>query len=517
MRILIGNPAYRQAVGDGLERYMLGAGMRFPWSLLKRESERPRYAMFPFFLAYAAALLENRKFDVSVVDAVPLNLSEADFDQRVADAAPHVIVLEPNTAVIDRVLQQARRLRDRTGARIVLVGSHASACASQILADNAHVEFIVVGEYELGLLNLLEACRAGEGAQGLTGIVHRRSDGSIASNGRAPVIADLNALPPPARHLFPAYFDRDMTVYRDGFCQLAPAFHMHASRGCPFRCNFCVWVQTLYENGKQRHFSPARIADEMEMLVRDFRAREIYFDDDNFTGSRAHVSAMCSELIRRDKKIRWSAMTDAIALNEGLLETMAAAGCIGIKFGLDSADAEILKTAQKPLKVSRVAELVEKAKRLGIKTHMTVVFGLNGETRKSLAATFQFCCDLDVDSIQFSLATPCPGTTLYDELNSQGRISAKSWDEFDGANRSVITYGDISQTDLELFQAQSHSRWLRAKIRKPAWVLRQIRYIARVAEGQGIRGVVRRFRRGARLLIGDAARVGDGLSRTLRW
>ena len=68
---------------------------------------------------------------------------------------------------------------------------------------------------------------------------------------------------------------------------------------------------------------------------------------------------------------------------------MAEAGCIGIKFGLDSADSEVLRTTNKPLKVSRVASLIETARRLGIKTHMTVVLGLSGETKASLDRTFR--------------------------------------------------------------------------------------------------------------------------------
>src|SRR5205085_9201643 len=98
-RVLLANPAFTRDLDDGLERYMLGAGMRYPWSLLKRTGDRPRYAMLPLFLAYAAALLEQEGFAVRVIDGVPLNVREEEFLARVRESSPDVIFFEPNAAV----------------------------------------------------------------------------------------------------------------------------------------------------------------------------------------------------------------------------------------------------------------------------------------------------------------------------------------------------------------------------------------------------------------------------------
>ena len=108
MRVLLANPAFTRDLGDGLERYMLGAGMRYPWSLLKRSCDRPRYAMFPLFLAYAAAVLEQEGFDVRVIDGVPLNLREEELLARIQETSPDVIFFEPNAAVIDDTLRLIR-------------------------------------------------------------------------------------------------------------------------------------------------------------------------------------------------------------------------------------------------------------------------------------------------------------------------------------------------------------------------------------------------------------------------
>jgi radical SAM superfamily enzyme YgiQ (UPF0313 family) len=293
---------------------------------------------------------------------------------------------------------------------------------------------------------------------------------------------------------------------------------MHTSRGCPFNCNFCLWVQTLYENKKQRFFSTERVVDEMQMLIDRYGAREIYFDDDNFTGNRKHVSSLCSEIKRRKLKIAWSAMADAIALNVELLDEMADAGCIGIKFGLDSADIKVLDNINKPLNTSRLESIIDHAKKRKIKTHMTVVFGLTGETKTTLNKTFNYSCKLDIDSIQYSIATPCPGTAMYNDLKSRDLIAANKWDDFDGANTTVVKYSDFSQQYLNNFMAQSHSRWIRAKLKDPIWVFRQVLYLERIIRGQGIKGIIKRFKRASRLIAGDAATIDTtGKSQSLRW
>ena len=104
MKVLLGNPAFRSPIEGDQEKYMFGAGMRFPWSILKDKNEFPRYAMFPFFLSYAAALLERDGFEVFVLDGAPLNLDDQEFIGHVFDVQPDVIVFAPNTAGFSRTL-----------------------------------------------------------------------------------------------------------------------------------------------------------------------------------------------------------------------------------------------------------------------------------------------------------------------------------------------------------------------------------------------------------------------------
>jgi anaerobic magnesium-protoporphyrin IX monomethyl ester cyclase len=501
MVILIANPALRFRLEGENERYFFGAGCRFPWSLRKERKTYPRFAMFPFFLGYSAALLERDGFEVKVIDGVPLNLPQEDFLERAIAVKPDLIIFEPATPAINWVSKLAAELVQRTGAKIAFVGSHVTSFPKETLQENPHVDFIAVGEYEMTVLEMARRVRDGREMTGMAGLAYRDAKGEFAGGQRAPEIDPVEQLPPPARHLFPAYFEKNLGLYHDGFCQHRPAIQLHSSRGCPFRCNFCLWIQVMYNNGKHRCFSATRVVDEMVEAKEKFGAREVYFDDDDFTVRKDHVLAICDEIERRGLRLPWSVMGDAMATDVETLERMARAGCIGMKFGLESADPTVLKRIGKPIKLDRVRLVAQTAQRLGIKTHMTVTFGLSGETHESMQRTFDFASSLDIDSVQFSVGTPYPGTRFYEELQRNGRLKFERWEEFDGANNAVFDGEGLDPDFVERFQATVHGRWLRKKFRDPRWVIRQVRYLARLSKGQGFSGLAKRVSRGAKLLI----------------
>lgn len=499
-RVLIANPAFRLPLEEGDERYFFGAGCRFPWSLRKRPAEYPRFAMFPFFLGYTAALLERDRFDVKAIDGVPLNLAYDDFIRRAVSTRPEVILFEPATPTINWICEVARTLAAQTSAKIVLAGPHVTTFARDLLQEHPHVDYVMIGEYEIAFLELARRLRNGASCEDLEGVAFRTADGQFAGGDRAPEIDPLDQLPPPARHLFPAFFNADLGLYHDGFCQHRPAIQLHSSRGCPFGCNFCLWIQVMYDNGKHRCFSPCRIVDEMIEARDRHGAREIYFDDDDFTVRKEHVLRVCDEIERRRVKVPWSVMGDVMATDEETLVRMARAGCIGLKFGLESTDPLVLQRTGKPIKTERVLQLVGAARSLGLKTHMAVTLGLPGETYQSLLRTFDFACGVDIDSIQFSVATPYPGTRLYAELQHAGRLRAERWEDFDGANNAVFECEGIDREFLERFEASAHGRWLRHKLRQPRWLYHQAGQMLRLARGQGLSGLYRRVLRGYRLL-----------------
>jgi radical SAM superfamily enzyme YgiQ (UPF0313 family) len=510
MTVLLANAPTRIPAGPGLERYFVKAGSRWPFSITKPPSEPCRYVPFPFSLAYLAALLEKQGTPVEVFDGVALNVSRSTFLARASSYRPSVIVMEATTPTIDDDLELCKELKARTGATIALAGAHPTHFASAILESNPQIDVVLRGEYELNALGAITALSAAEAHERearldtVPGIVRRVAsgprEGKVHEGPPGGPIDDLDALPFPARHMFPTRQAPTMWPYWDGFCQRRPAVQLHGSRGCPFKCTFCLWVSVIYEQGPYRTFSGKRIVDEMEHVIREYGAKEVYFDDDIFTARERHVLELCDEIRARGLRVSWSVMGDAMAVTEKAIEAMARAGCIGMKFGVESANTEVLRKLRKPLKIAKVRDVVDWCASRGIKTHATITFGLEGDTPETMRETLDFACSLPADSIQFSVTTPFPGTEHYASALRDKRLVGR-FSDFDGARSSVLRYGAMTPEFVADFTARAPSIWLRARMKDRQWMSRQVRYFARIGKDQGLPGIARRARRAADLLL----------------
>lgn len=272
----------------------------------------------------------------------------------------------------------------------------------------------------------------------------------------------------------------------------------------------------MYRNGKYRTFSPKRVADEMEYVIKKFDAKEVYFDDDSFTIDKIHVLGICDEIKRRDLKVKWSCMADAICADEEMIGAMADSGCIGMKFGVESAEEEILKRIGKPLDYEKLKQMLKTCVNRKIKTHATFTFGLTGENRQTLHKTLEFAKSLDVDSVQFSITTPFPGTRYYDEIKEKGMLKTQRWQDYDAAGKSVIQYSGLTSEEVEDFCSQASSRWLRHKLFDIRWVARQFHNLNRFRKGQGCKSLFKKLSRFMKLAFMHSRPESFDKLRTLR-
>lgn len=493
----LANPVYRIKLDSRCEQFFIRAGSRWPFSLVKKVDELSDYLPFPFYLAYAAALLEKEHgVEVYVRDSIALNEAESAFWDYCLKLRPDIVLFETATNTLIHDAELARKIRAAIpNVIIAFSGFHVTALPRETLeVAKGAVDFLLLREYEFTLLALVRALRDNQPTSSIPSLASFSSNGVTINDKYIPI--DINQLPFPARHLLPSNDHHDLSVYWDGFCQLKPAIQMHASRGCPFRCNFCVWVQAIYDSGKYRPRNVANICDEMEEVIGKYKAREIYFDDDTFTGSKKHVLQLCDEIIKRGlpQRVKWSAMADFMITDVEMINRMKSAGCIGLKFGVESGDKVVLKKINKPIDFKRVKENCQLCTDLKIKTHATFTFGGSGENRASLQRTLEFAKQLNCDTVQFSLTTPFPGTAYYKELLKENRLNAKDWRDFDGTNKCVIKYDDMDADYVSRFHEGAMRAWTKHKIKKPQWVCRQFYFLARSARSQGVSLLQKRVR-----------------------
>lgn len=502
MKVMLANSPSIKDLENGFEKYFVKAGSRWPFSVIKKRNEKLKdYIPFPFYLAYTASLLKQDDFEISVIDAVPLNWDHKRFIEHVISESPDILLVESTTPTFEIDLKNLQAIKSKLGCIICLAGSHATSYPEDILLKYEGIDYIFQGEYEFSFLNFCKLLKNNqkEKLNELNSIAFKISDNEIHKSEKG-LIKNLDELPFPLWEYFPQKGLKTWDYYWDNICQFKPAAQMHSSRGCPFRCDFCVWIQVMYDDSNHRSFSAKRIVDEMVELEKRFGIKEVYFDDDIFTGSKKHINDFCDEMIKRKIKIKWSAMGDAMACSPEDAVKMAQAGIIGYKFGVESGDPRVLKEIQKPVKHDKVKAICKKFNENGVKTHATFSFGLSGETKESMQNTLNFMKELSVDTLQVSIATPFPGTRFYDKVKANNQIVDLSWDDFDGANSSVISTENLTNTEIQNFAQYALKSWLYSRLINPSWVLRQIKMMLNVLRGQGLEGFMRIIKTGLRIL-----------------
>lgn len=309
MRVQLANPGYKYPLNDKYEKYFIRSGSRWPHCGIKRKGRLPHYLPFPFFLAYTTALLLKEKHNVNVLDAIALDYDDDQFLKESKDVCPEVILFETTTPTIEHDLYIARKLKEVTAAKIVLAGPHAIVYANDLIKNYGFIDYILKNEYEFKFNELVKKINGENSVENIEGIAYKGSNSNILSQKEASLQYSFDILPMPARQPFPSNKINDMSRYWDGFCQFCPAIQVQATRGCPYGCYSCLWNEVLYTSKKYRKFSPQRVVEEMKFVIKEYNAREIYFDDDDFTIDTNYVSEICNLKI---KGFQWANNIDQV-------------------------------------------------------------------------------------------------------------------------------------------------------------------------------------------------------------
>ncbi len=494
MKVLVANPATRESISETKERFFIKAGSRWPWSLEKNKNEKNTACFFPFFLAYTANLLIDAKHEVQVIDGVAMDMAEAEFMQRTTNINPDFIVIETQTHAIGHDLSLCKKIKSNLpNVKILLCGAHVTIYPKELLEENPCIDFVTKAEYEFTVFELVQRLESGNSDLKIDGLAYRNENGDVWVSEKKGFIEDINTLPSPAFGLFPTNNEPDLSIYGDGICTYRPAVTLHASRGCPFKCDFCLWNQVMYDH-KYRMFSPDRIVDEMEYVKENYGAKEVYFDDDDFCINKKHVLALCKEIKDRGLNIKWSCMGDAMASDEEMIREMANAGCIFMKFGVESGNEQVLKNIRKPLKPDKAVKVSKWCRKYGIMTHATFSFGLDGDTHETMQDTLNLANRIKFDTAQASISTPFPGTFYHEKLVEKGHLDAPSWDSFDGTTNCTFNTDELTSEEIEKFRRKAIKSMVFHKAIDPVWQWRFMKRNYLLYKNYGLNAVLSPFK-----------------------
>ena len=303
-----------------------------------------------------------------------------------------------------------RLVRERTGAPIVVGGSGYSVFPSAIL-EATGADYGIAGDGEVALTQLATTLAARGDPTQAPGLVYRAGDGFRRN---APWSGDLSELPRRAR----ALVDNER-YFREG-----GQGGIETKRGCDRPCIYCA--DPVGKGCRVRMRTPAQVADEFETLL----ARgidHVHLCDSEFNVPVEHALAVCEEMTRRElrNRARWYTYATPAGFTRELARAMRAAGCIGVNFGADNGDDEMLGRLGRDFRSADLQETAAACREAGLVFMYDLLLGGPGETRESIARTIELMKRLSPDRVGVSLGVRVyPGTALAEMVRREGPIAA---------------------------------------------------------------------------------------------
>jgi radical SAM superfamily enzyme YgiQ (UPF0313 family) len=427
-------------------------------------------------LAQLAVMLQP-EYSVAVIDAIAERMNWKTFEALVRERAPKYYLTQATAPTLTNDMYGVMLARS-IGARTIAFGTHVTPMPFDTLRDFPALDFVLRGEPELTLRELIDALEGREADRpewlngllketdptwqpivtpsgperdlsSIKGLVYR-AHGEYQQNPDRPFIPRLDSLPVPNYDLLPLDAYR-MPLMKGPFCFIV------TSRGCPAGCKYCI--KHVSYQWSVRLLSPERVVQEIKLLY-DKGIRNIHMYADLFTVNREQVMGICRLLIEQNLKIRWTCNSRVDYVDEEMLSQMGKAGCWMISWGIESGNEAILKRAAKGANPKKAHQALTWARNAGIKNWGYFIIGLPGETLETIRETIDFSKTLPLELAIFHIAAPYPGTPFFFEVVKNGWFRpGTQWEQVDMDKDTVLQYDNLSAEDLMYWQRRAFREW----------------------------------------------------------
>ncbi|HLC18544.1 MAG TPA: radical SAM protein [Thermodesulfobacteriota bacterium] len=341
------------------------------------------------------------------------SVSPVDFDDVLTADAVGISTI---TSTTRRSYEIAKLIR-KAGIPVFMGGPHVTYMVDEALD---YCDYVLRGETDDIILDFIKALETGTGIKEIPGISFKR-DGEIYHNRSVPFCKDINTLPYPD---FTIISGLEKDPYKK--IHITPIM---TSRGCPYDCSFCS-VTGMFGH-KYRFRSKEKVLGELRRH-KDSGGKWVFFYDDNFTANKKRTKELLRAMIDEGLTPNWTAQVRVdVAKDKELLDLMKKSGCHTVYIGLESINPETLKIYNKKQSVEDIEWCINELHRNSIRIHGMFVFGSDMDTVDTIRQTVRFAKKMDLETVQFLILTPLPGTRCFDDLEKEGRIVSKDWALYD--------------------------------------------------------------------------------------
>ncbi len=364
------------------------------------------------------AILERQGYFVKVFveDIAPIDFKsvfEAD-----------LVAISTITSTAPRAYALASQIK-KSGIPVILGGPHVTFLPEEALE---YADYVFRGEAENSILPFVQAMESGEGFEDVPGLSFKEGN-IIYQNQPGHSCQELDTLP------FP-----DLSLIRKPIGTIRPVM---TSRGCPYNCSFCT-VTRMFGRG-YRFRSKENVLRELRGID---RKKKIFFYDDNFAANRERTKELLEMMIAEKITPRWTAQVRAdVTRDRELMDLFRKANCFYAYVGIESVNQSSLTAYNKKITVEQIEESIALFHSHGIRVHGMFVLGSDEDTVDTVKQTVRFAKKNELDTVQFMILTPLPGSKQYDELKAERRILTKDWGLYDALH---VVHEPKRITPLEL-------------------------------------------------------------------
>jgi radical SAM superfamily enzyme YgiQ (UPF0313 family) len=414
----------------------------------------------PFGILSLASVIRRDLPDthIAVVDGMSENPSPDALLDRILATDPDIVGISSFTYGIKDTLLLSKWIKaSRPDIKIILGGVHVTQLPYEAIKD-ANIDFIIRGEGEYSFRDLI----AGKEPDSIKGLVYKDTVGNIKMHPEFGKIEDLDELPTIAYDLV------DMSKYfpTAGQCHRFPAAAMITSRGCPGRCIYC---SSSVSGKKVRYRSAKNIANEIKYLISNYGIKEIIFMDDVFTFNKNRLIEFCRLVQDENIDIVWDCSSRVQHVNEDVLQIMKKSGCSQLSFGVETGDENVLKSIKKGQTLDHVRKKVALSKKAGLETRSSFIIGFPADTVESIKKTIAFAIELDPHLVSFYVATPFPGTEMYDWAVKNNALLTTNWSLYDQSHH-IMNIPGASTEEIDVLYKHAYKSFYH----RPKYMLRRL-------------------------------------------
>lgn len=321
------------------------------------------------------------------------------------------------TSTAPRAYAWADEIREQ-GVPVAMGGPHPT-----FLPDEAmeHADYVVRGEGEEAIVELLEAIDGKRPLKTIAGLSYWDGEKAIHNPSRA-LCADLDSHPSPDLSLIEGFGKGARSFFKSEL--IVPVL---TSRGCPFNCKFCS-VTTMF--GRKYRF---RSTEKVMGDLKPHRGKTVFFYDDNFAANKNRTKQLLRRMIDEGLTPEWTAQVRVdVAKDEELLDLMEQSNCFGVYVGIESINPRTLELFSKGQTVEDITESVKKFHEHGISIHGMFVLGSDEDDVSIIRETARFAKRVKIDTVQFMILTPIPGSEIFTEFDGKNKIFTYDWTLYDG-------------------------------------------------------------------------------------